>query len=56
MRARLATHPYLANTGLDVTCGVAVFNDGMHRGEDLLRAADQDLYRKKDRRAEPRHG
>ncbi len=56
VRARLASHPFLANTGLDVTCGVAVFNDGMHRGEDLLRAADQDLYRKKDRRAEPRHG
>ena len=56
VRARLASHPFLANTGLDVTCGVAVFNDGMHRGEDLFRAADQDLYRKKDRRAEPRHG
>ena len=53
VRARLETHPFLSNSGLGVTCGVAVFNEGMHRGEDLLRAADQDLYRKKERRGSP---
>jgi diguanylate cyclase (GGDEF)-like protein len=53
VRARLESHPFLKNTGLGVTCGVATFGEGMNRGEDLLRAADQDLYRNKDRRADP---
>lgn len=53
VRARMEAHPFLANTGLGVTCGVAIFNEGMNRGEDLLRAADQDLYRHKERRGAP---
>ncbi|MEJ2539031.1 MAG: diguanylate cyclase [Gemmatimonadota bacterium] len=52
VRRRLREHPFLGTTGLGVTFGVAVFHEGMHRGEDLLRAADQDLYRNKESRAE----
>lgn len=54
VRARVASHPFLRNTGLGVSWGVAIFHEGMSRGEDLLRAADQDLYRNKERRSHRR--
>jgi len=50
VRNRMREHPFLGTTGLTVACGAGHFGEGMHRGEDLLRAADQDLYRQKGRR------
>lgn len=51
---RLARHPVLGPLGLTVSSGVAQFEDHMECWEDLLRAADADLYRQKALR--PRQG
>jgi GGDEF domain-containing protein len=42
--------PRLGPLGLTLSSGVAEFEDGMEEVEDLLRAADEDLYRNKSRR------
>ncbi len=45
---RVAAHPVLARYGLTVSFGLAEFDpDGMTEVEDLIRAADEDLYRAK---------
>jgi diguanylate cyclase (GGDEF)-like protein len=44
---RLSRHPVLGPLGLSVTAGVAAFQDAMEQVDDLLQAADQDLYRNK---------
>lgn len=54
VRERLLAEPGLAGHPLAVSCGLALFDrDGMKRGEDLLRAADEDLYRSRDQREDP---
>ncbi len=48
---RMARHPVLGPLGLSLSAGVAIFEDGMEESDDLLRAADEDLYRNKGRRS-----
>lgn len=47
---RMEKHPVIGPLGLTMTSGVAEFQDHMETVEDMLRAADEDLYRNKTRR------
>lgn len=44
---RVARDPEIRATGLTLSSGVATFTPGMERIEDLIRAADEDMYRSK---------
>ncbi len=44
---RLSRHPVLGPLGLTLSSGVAAFDERMEGWEDLLRTADEDLYRNK---------
>jgi len=47
---RMARHPVLGPLGLTMTSGVAEFQDHMETAQDMLRTADEDLYRNKSGR------
>jgi GGDEF domain-containing protein len=49
---RVEADPVLASYGVRVSAGLAAFDRAtMSSGQDLLREADQDLYRQKARRS-----
>jgi len=55
VQARVARDPKLSGYGVSVSFGVSRFDDStMSATEDLVRAADQNLYQSKDRRKGPR--
>lgn len=47
IRRRMATHPLLGNSGMSTSWGMAAYASGMNWGEDLIRAADANLYKRK---------
>ena len=47
VQARVAEAPTFAEHGVTVSYGVAAFEPTMESGEDLIRAADRDMYRNK---------
>lgn len=52
VRARMSRDPLLGPSGISAACGVAEFEENMQDGEDLIDAADRQLYREKARRNE----
>jgi diguanylate cyclase (GGDEF)-like protein len=51
---RVQEDPQLAPHGVSVSCGMALFDPvAMRNGDDLIRAADADLYARKSRRDAP---
>jgi diguanylate cyclase (GGDEF)-like protein len=48
--ARLVRHPLLGPLSVSLSFGVAEYREGVEGVDDLLRAADQDLYRSKGER------
>jgi diguanylate cyclase (GGDEF)-like protein len=53
VRERVQEDPALAPHGVTVSCGMALFDpERMSTADDLIRAADQDLYARKGERAE----
>jgi diguanylate cyclase (GGDEF)-like protein len=44
---RVLADPFLSEAGLTLSSGAAVFDEDMDRVEDLIRAADRDMYRAK---------
>ncbi|MEX0936131.1 MAG: diguanylate cyclase [Gemmatimonadota bacterium] len=44
---RVARHPALGPIGITVSAGVATFGEGSDTVKDLIRAADEDMYRSK---------
>lgn len=51
IRRRMAEDPILGPAGITVSSGMAAFQAGMQRGEELIHAADADLYEHKGRQA-----
>ncbi len=49
VHARIAAHPGLRAEGLTMSSGAATFSEDMQRVEDLIRVADEDMYRSKAR-------
>ncbi len=47
VHARVARDRELGAMGITLSSGVAAYREGMHRVEDLIRAADEDMYRSK---------
>lgn len=56
IRRRMSADPLLGPAGISAACGIAAYHGGMKRGEDLIEAADADLYSKKAARAAPTDG
>lgn len=55
IRERVDDDPMLAPTGISVSCGIAVYDPGtMESIDDLIRAADADLYEEKSTKAPAR--
>lgn len=52
VRRRMASDPLLGPSGMTAACGMACWDPAMKRGEDLIHAADSDLYHRKAERLE----
>jgi diguanylate cyclase (GGDEF)-like protein len=53
VHAAMADDPELGPLGITVSSGIATFAEGMERLEDLIRVADQDMYRSKAANRDP---
>lgn len=51
VRRRMEQDPILGPAGITVSSGMAAFEPGMEQGEELIRAADANLYEEKGREA-----
>jgi diguanylate cyclase (GGDEF)-like protein len=49
----ITADPLLGTSGLRATIGIATYRERMETGDDLLRAADADMYRRKNGQARP---